>query len=337
MERGKIAALCLFCWSLPAWSVTVLDPGYRAEVYASYSTQAIGGSTDFTFGPDGTIYVAHSNYNSTGSGSIQHVTASGITPLCSNLVDPVHIEYGVGDFGNSFYVSDRLESRHFSGTGEITRVGMDGSKTAFAGGLSQPVAMTMDPATNGKMYIANSTNDNIVRVCSAGGTVSPFSPYPFNSSGAVGNLAFDTAGSYGGGLFAATSSSNMSYSGLFQIDADGTASRYVTWIDHAAAIAFDTTANQDFLGQMYIAERMDTEPTFSISRIDQDLNVYDFAATISPSWYATRLRFGPDGDLYVLEWNSSNQTTTISRITAVPEPATLLLTSFGLVFLKRRR
>ena len=98
-------------------------------------------------------------------------------------------------------------------------------------------------------------------------------------------------------------------------------------------IEFDTTAGADFGRDLYFCDGV------TIKRITPE---GDVTSLLSSDRYIQDFAFGWDGGLYVTEVDSSStliDTVTISKITVVPEPASLLLFGFGTLAscLHRRR
>ncbi len=331
---SMIMGLC--CLGQLTFGLTVTNPGYQVETYLTYDASTLGRTRDFTFDSAGNIYVVHTFRDSARNGSIQKIgTDKSISTLRSDLVDPRYITWGGGtNYGDYLYVTDRQETANWTG-GEITRIDLAGNKTPFAGGLNQPGAITIDPT--GKLYVANSADDKILTVGTSGGTATTFSNYPHNISGAVYGLAIDTTGSYGGDIFAGTYSSNLTYAGLFSINDSGIESRY-TDFEEGACIAFDDTAEQYFGGSMFAGGRDEADNRWTLYQVNSYNDAEIFGTfNVSPYWTRPDIEFGPDGAMYVLEWDSPNETVVISRITAVPEPATLLLLSVGGLMLRKRK
>ena len=59
---------------------------------------------------------------------------------------------------------------------------------------------------------------------------------------------------------------------------------------------------------------------------------------VIPDWTRPDIEFGPDGAMYIMElqWTVTDKNVIISRITPIPEPATLLLLGLGGLLIRTR-
>jgi len=311
--------ISLLCTPQTIFAFTVNDPAYQVETYITYDTTNIGRSFDFTFDSAGNIYIVHTFPDTyTHDGSVLKIsTDKTITILRSDLVDPRHIVWTGGTvFGDNLYITDKLETATYGYKGEVTKIDLAGNKTPFCGGLNQPASLAIDRTGNYSdlLYIANSASDKILNIGPSGGIANTFSNYPYNVSGAISGIAFDTTGNYKGKMFVATKATYLQYAGLFQIDTNGVESRY-TNIEQACSIAFDDTTEQLFDGKMFAAGRQDSDTLWTLYQINGYYDTEVFGSfEISSSSMPPDIEFGPDGAMYVMEWSYSGQTT-ISRIT----------------------
>ena len=329
------------CLQQLVFGVVINNPAYQVEQYFTYDASTLGSTRDFTFDSSGNIYVAHGFQDTARNGSVQKIsTDKSISDLRTDLVDPRYIIWGGGtSFGDNLYVSDPQENANWS-SGEITQLDLAGNKTPFCGGSYYAGALAIDQTGNydNMLYTANSVDDKILRVGPSGGTASTFSSFPGNYSGGMFGMAFDTTDSYGGGMYVSNRYvDNLSVAGLFHIDTNGNATRYAD-IEQGGCIAFDDTSEQYFDGKMYAAGRLDSENLWTLYKVNgfydkEVFGAFEFTrGTTRPD-----IEFGPDGAMYVMEWDAPNMDVVISRITPVPEPVTLMLLGLGGIALRKRK
>ena len=331
----------LGCLPQVSWGLDLNDSRYRIETVVTYDHSTIGRPIDFTFGPSEEIYVTHTFGDTLRNGTVLKVNPDlSMVPLRNDLVDPRKIVYGGGtSFGSQLYVTDQ-QAPAASGTGEITKLGLDGSKTTFSTGLNQPSALAIDSTGRygDHLYSAQSAHDHIRRVGSGGGLSTAFSSYPGTFSGSVGDIAFDSTGAYGHSMFTtAIFQSNPSVSGLFTIDPSGNAVRFVEGIDHARSLAIDESGQNHFGGKMFAVGYSTADQEVSLYRVNgqDDFDVFATGFT-TPTWASSSIAFGNDGSLYVMQERFWREITVIQRISLIPEPTSLVLLALGGLVMQRQ-
>ncbi len=319
--------------STQALALTVTNPNYQAEIYAQYSTSSYGASHDFCFGPDGEIYVTHHDTRFSQDGSVVKVdTLKNDSLFVSDLWSPMGIQYADGgDFGDYLYLSD-ADNRTYYPKGEITKIDLAGNTSHFAGGVDQPSALAIDTVGNydGKMYIDNSAHDLVVRTVSAGGIATTFSSYWYERFGSIRSFVFDPGTKYNGKMYSAGTYDNQNYTGVFQIETDGSATQYYQ-IAQSAGLMID---NPDglFNGSMFFtgAEEGQWWKLYMLN----GMNDAESIALFPEPW--TTIHLGPEGAMYAMEWNDTSNETLIYKITPVPEPLGVVLLGFGAFFARKR-
>lgn len=325
-------ALCLLAAPVPA--LTITNPNYQAEVYVSYVTSNYGPSHDFCFGPGGEIYVTHHTTRFQQDGSIVKVDIlKNDSIFVPDMWSPMEIKYGNGgSFGNHLYVTD-ADNRTYYNNGEVTQIDFNGNTSSFAGNVDQPSGLGIDHVGNyeNKMYIANSAHDQIMEVGPNGGNASTFSIFWEERIGSIRTFEFDPGTRYGGKMYSAGTYQNQDYSGVFQIETDGSALKYYE-IASAAGLLIDKPGGL-FDGGMFFTGAFENElwKLYKVNGIDDA----DSIATFDAFW--TKIHLGPDGAMYAMEWNDITQETIITKITPVPEPIGTVLLGLGLFFARKRR
>ena len=323
-------AICLITQSAAA--LNLYDSDYKAEVYATFSSSGMGWLNDIAFDPQGNLYfTSRGSGRDTTDGAVYRVDTQGnISSFATGFYAPGGIVWGGGqDFGENLYVADSGSSSYGSGGG-IKRIDLNGNVTHFASPYNQPYAITLDQTGNygNRLYTATRGLDHIDAVLSDGST-QLFSDFPYNMSGGPKSLAFDLTGKYGNSMFIANEGSG--YSGIYKMDTIGNASRFAPEISKAVCLGFDSDLVFD--GDMFVSGKQVSDYYNSIFRASKSQDVIKFADVTGA--HLTWFEFGPDGALYALENDRTNGI--ITRITPVPEPASILLLSFGAVLLRKRQ
>jgi hypothetical protein len=330
MKRQAIAALGMLvmtaAFSGRAPGVTLLDAGYKAEVYAAYESTTM--QRWMNFDGAGNLYICHTENN-----KIMKIDTNGVpSTFVSGISQPFDIVWGGGTaYGDYLYATSRM--------GPVYRITSAGSWSTFSGASAdQAIGMAIDRngSYGGKMYVATTNTDHI-RSISSTGTSQVFDHWLTNAGdGLPIGIDFDPSGKYGNAMFVGTNYpvNYASQSGLFQVSTSGYATRFSSQIEQCTEVKFDPYGilfNQD----MFAIGKGRSEPSYTkLYRVDPSGNAVEFLDANLLS-----LTFGPDGAMYVAEfgWDTGPAIVTISRITPIPEPAALSLVALGMALLRRRR
>jgi len=326
-----VIAVCLLSKLVSA--ANVYDANYKSEVYATFPSSGLGWLKDMAFDPSGNLYItARGLSRDTTDGAVYRVDTQGNgSVFATGLYYPTGIVYSTSlEYGDNLYISDAGNSYAGSGGG-IKRVDMNGNVSLFSSPSNQSSAINIDQTGNygNRLYVATRGLDHMDAIL-PNGTIQHFSDFPYNmSGGGPVTLDFDLTGSYGNSMFIANNGSG-SNSGIFEMDALGNPIRFAPEITTAGCLGFDN--GTDFDGDMFVSSMLQSDSYWSIYRVSPDEEITKFAdfASGNLTWF----EFGPDGALYTLE--NAGGTAVVTRITPVPEPASIILLSFGAVFLKRR-
>lgn len=319
-----VGLIVVVLWGALASGVVVLDPGYQAEVYATYSfsyddiSRAEGIAAD----SQGNLYIAHIG------GSIYRIAPNGAaTEWVTGLSQPEHLVWGGGTaYGDYLYCTEMVRP----GAGRVTRIDSNGVRQTFSYHNNQPSPIAIDRTGTygGFMYTGTRGNDHIDRIFPNGNTQS-FSAFPYNVSGGPESIAFDSGYEYGGLMYVSTyAKTSPNRSGIFSMDAAGNPTRFAPDVVAANHIEIDSFGLFD--GDMFAMAMVDdfgsTWQMYHISNdgqaalfLDGNINVFTF---------------GPDGAMYVAQRERNNMV--ISRITLIPEPATFMLAGLGILIVRRR-
>lgn len=293
-----------------ALAVEVLESGYVVETYAAYSEPGITGARFMTFDDEANLYVTQ------GSDSdIWIITPEGNASKFASALGEVRgiVWAGGTDFGNYLYVVKAAVSG-----GKIYRIDLDGTVSTFVS-VSCATPLALDRAGNygGYLYYATRCQDHTYRV-DINGSVMMFSDFPgWKDGGGPLDIAFDPGADYGGLMYMTVafnnSHGNQLFSGLFSLDAYGSASRFTNDLVSTSRVAFDRIG--DFDGEMFVTgiPNFDQSETLgSLWRVGSDGTATEFARTTAS--HLTDLEFGLDGAMYVAEYSDDDELVIISRI-----------------------
>lgn len=282
--------------------LTVLEPGYNVEIYTVYGP-AKTHTYSMTFDNAGYLHLSQPYDNEmwrvSPEGAVTHAVAFNDTISGCEWT-------GGTAYGDFVYVTVMHE---------VLRIGPDGAASIFARGLPAASEIAVDPsgAYGGYLYVTTGGQDHIYSV-DPNGRVSKFTDWPgrTNGGGPVG-IEFDRHGNYGFLMFVATSFGKKAptKSGIFSVGPDGTAKRFAQGIDVAYEIAMDPCGR--FNKQMFAIASDNFEQPMGIWQIDTKGNAVEFAVPEESRRFGS-LAFGPDGGLYVCEFDPGKKQITISRI-----------------------
>lgn len=308
----------------PAAAITINNPNYQVEVFANYGGAGVG-SVGFSlaFDDQGNLYAPHT------SGQIYRIASDGTPSLLASGVGTIRDMAWTGGtlYGNNLYVTDIASSY-------IKKIDMNGTVTNFSYISRDPVALELDRVGNyGGVFYSGENAFDLVRIVLSSGFKATFSSSFYLNSGGVEGIAFDPGSRYGGLMYAGIfSNSASSERGIYALDTEGNATKFSQNLAWAQQLEFDT--GMDFDGSLFAMGTDVLGDKRKLWQVDENGTAVLFAETTE--FDLAGFCFGPDGDLYVAEYVGNN-VTTIHRITAVPEPASILLLSLGACFLTKRK
>ena len=306
-----------------AGAITMLNTNYTVEAFAEYQQEAFGGLVrHMTTGDAGTVYIGHGAIPS----SIVAATDDNVSILATGFNNIQGVEWTGGtSYGDNVYAAE-------VGTSSIVKVDTSGNASTFRPLPEQPLVVALDKTGNyGNQLYAATRNSSRIYSIGESGSLSEFLNISTLTDGFPLDLAFDTTGRYNGYMYLSLMEvNNENYQGVLSIDPQGNVTQFKAGGYWGANLAFDTTSGLDFGGDLYVcggAKIFQLTPEGNLIQfLTTDRIIQDFA-------------FGSDGALYVMEVDSSStyiDTVTISKITVVPEPCTLLLLGLGGLLIKRK-
>lgn len=297
--------------------LTILNGSYQVQTYAQYQQTSAGGRAKYIeVDNSGNTYVTHDASN------LMQIAANGdVSVLASAFHNLQGVEYTGGtSYGNFVYSAE-------VNTESIKKVSASGDVTTFASLPDQPLVLALDRTGNygSQLYAATRYSTKIYSI-NESGSVSLFTNLSGITDGFPLDIAIDPTGRYNGSMYLSlTEVTNTNYQGILSVDSQGNLTQFRAGSYWGSHLAFDTTPGADFGGDLFIGGaggiNQITPEGEKISLLQSDRFIRDYA-------------FGSDGALYVMEVESSTTTggyVTISRVTVIPEPASLLLLSLGTV------
>lgn len=312
MSRSLITILVCGVFVNFTMAATLLDSNYQISTVASYSGNT-GRLASVTFDKNGNFYLAHND-----SGLIYKVTTGGSTGVWASGFDhPGFMQWGTGTaYGDYLYVAN-------TGTDEVLKVDHNGNKQYFTHVGYTPGGLAIDTAGNygGMMYVGTDVLDKVYKV-STTGVVSVFSNYPYNQSGNTCNMAFDPGTEYGGKMYIATISTvDPQYAGIFSLSATGAPTRFSNDLGLAWKIDFGPS---DFDNNLFASAMVTpAQDRWCIYRLDSQGHATEFfrGGNTTFSFYGD--------DMYIADFTSFTNTTTVYKVSLIPEPVTILVLGLG--------
>ena len=316
-----VLLLILFAYS-SSQGLEVLDPKYEVETLFSLSSTDWPWVKGMTFDSSENLYLVTGH----GGGMIYKITPDGVmSQFSGGLSNPQQIAWG-GDtsFGNNLYVADNY-------TSAIVGVGLDGSSSTFSTLAAQPIAVTLDRTGNfgNKMYIGTRNSAGIVSVTDTG-LDQPFVQFYGLSDGWPLDIAIDPGTRYGGLMYLTMySPTDVDWRGMFSVSSAGNITKFLPKQFGWGVLEFDTTEQQDFGGDLF------TGAGGLIHRVAPNGDTFEFIR--SDDIFIRNFTFGPDNSMYIVQDADSGGPMVISRVSLIPEPATLLMLGIGGAALLRKR
>ncbi|AQT69627.1 hypothetical protein STSP2_02821 [Anaerohalosphaera lusitana] len=317
-------------------TAVVFDSNYRSEVYATYpSSKSLGQVGGMEFDSEGNLFVSHYGAEFEGNdGSIYKITPDGnANEFVSGLHFPGNMVWTGGtDYGDYLYVGDGTRPTN-GRRGGIYRVDMQGNISPFATAGNEPYALGFDEEV-GMMFAGTRGDDHLDKVLSDGSTqlFSGF-PYGMNGGGPAG-IDINNGDKYPGYMYLSNDGKGENYSGVFKLDENGSASRVAEGILTSFRLGFDDVG--DFDNSLFATGISREHPgLWSLYKIEED-GTYSLFAT-GGDMHLNVFTFGPDGAIYAATRAWYSDKVTISRISLIPEPATLALFGVGVGAILRRK
>jgi sugar lactone lactonase YvrE len=304
--------------------LVVLDSRYKAEIFVNNYDAASQSTRDMVCDSQGNLYLTHE-----ATGTINKVSPAGEVTVgwVKSLANPCGIEYtGGSTYGDYLYVNT-------SNNGSIYKIGLDGSKTLLTSSItgSTMIALDRDGYYGNKLYATTSTSDRIYSV-SENGSSQVFCNYFYNLSGCIQGIATAPKGTYNNSMYISTwYPKDINRSGILAVDQNGNPRLFNFKLMAGFAINFDTSGFFD--NALFVAAQETFGEPWSIYRLDENGLATKFATSNTSALLG--FAFGPNGSMYIHEFDYS--TARIWEISAIPEPATILIFGLGMLGLRRKK
>ena len=308
------AVLWVSCVSTNIYALTVLEPEYVVETWATYTESDLKRTPkSMTFGPDGNLYV--SDYF---TGTIWQISPDGeAQPFNTELSGPVGITRGYPPYNDQSLYVVNYKAYSFDRHPTLNQTGvysldLDGVAAPFSQQIQDPgaIAICQNETYDHAMFISSSSHDHILKV-DALGEASRWGDWPYPASGTISSLAFDELGLYGHALFVggAFGSDDPEISGLFALDETGQATRFCPDLVETECITFDPVGH--FAHRLFTISLDAFENGLRLWQVDEQGTALLFA--ITERNVHRGLAFDEDGALYVAEYEDDMMV--INRIT----------------------
>ncbi len=298
-----------------AYGLLLENPNlYVMQTYAQYARPDSGQAKYVEFDGAGNLYVTHDG------GSLVRINSSGQSGVLSRYRNLQGICYAGGTtYGDMLYFND-------AGAGRLYARRADGTTTTLCTFSGQPIGIAIDKlgAFNGKMLVPVRYSNGDVYKISETGQKELFLRLGAGWSGH--DIESDPSGAYGGLMYMSVSDPSDTFS-VWAVRPNGTAGVFCN-TTLILDLEFDTTQIGAFGGLLY-----GRRSSWAIGSISPDGQWTRFAGSSDTAIQC--MTFGPDNSMYVVEEVAGNMVL-VTKISAVPEPATALLLGLGGLLVRLR-